>query len=102
MQATLTQKVQILQALYGYVEGQLVGAQDSVQNAEEDEDDECGTATGHAQDAADILQVAIEFAEHGNMQQMLQDVYAHDTLVREDVCEGLQDCGAWGALQTLL
>jgi len=96
MQATLQQKAQILQALYGYVEGQLTGAsadcEEAVANGVELED---FTVSGHDTDALDILQVAVAFEEHGDVKQMLQDVRGHDTLVREDVCEALAECECW-------
>lgn len=103
MQATAAQKVQILQVLYDYCAGQLHAAATAVRedDAVQDCENDSGTWEGHASDASDILQIAIAFAEHGDMQQMLQGVNAHDTLVREDVYEGLTDCDAWGVLQTL-
>jgi len=101
MQATLTQKVQILQALYGYVEGQIEGAKMCVADALTDNDDECGGAEGHTFDAIDVLQTAADFVQSGDTESMLASINGLDTLVREDVYEGLRDCGAWGALQTL-
>lgn len=107
MQATAQQKLQILNSLYGYVAGQLSGAETETSDAldEGDEGDDGWRAeqdgSGFAQDAADILGVATGFAEHGDMDKMLQEVNGHDTLVREDVYEGLQDCGCWSVLEVL-
>ena len=100
MIANLAQKASILHALYDYCGGQLSGAKCDTETAVENEDEEPGC--GHASDAADILQVAIAFAEHGDMQTLLEDVNGHDTLVREDVYEKLEhETTAWDVLQAM-
>jgi hypothetical protein len=98
MKATVAQKHEILVVLIGFCEGQLNGAALSL---EEDFEGAEGAMMGHVADAADMLGVVREFAEHGDMQQMLVAVNGRDTLVREDVYEGLQDCEVWDVLRTL-
>ena len=95
MQATLQQKVQILQALYGYITGQLTGASMDCEEAKADDVALEDFTVYGLKDAAGILTVAVAFAEHGNMAQMLRDVQMHDTLVREDVYENLRECECW-------
>ena len=95
MQATLQQKVQILQALYGYITGQLTGASTDCAEAEADGGALEDFTVYGLTDAADILTVAVAFAEHGNMAQMLRDVQTHGALVQEDVYEHLRECECW-------
>jgi len=86
IQATKAQKLQLLNVLYGYVKGQLNGALSSLEDADSE-----SAADGYARDGADILQCAIDFAEHSDMNKLLSDVNEHDTLVREDVYELMKE-----------
>ena len=96
MQATIVQKMQVLGALFSYCAGQLNGAGSAVEDCD---DDECGAAMGHVSDAQDVLAIAVAFAEHNDMQRMMEEVQGLDTMVREDVCEGFDEAGILDLLE---
>ena len=99
MQATQTQKAHILQALYMYARGQLCAATAAAAYEDAQEDVVC---RGHVKDAQSAIAIAVAFAQHCNMQQMLQHVNMLDTLVYEDIFETLKDYeSTYAVLQTL-
>lgn len=88
---TAKQKARALETLLSYASGQMTGAETSVNDAAEDDDNEQGCAAGHMGDAIDVLGIAREFADNGNLDKMCSEVRLLDTLVREDLWEKMCD-----------
>ena len=79
----------VLVVLFDYVQGQMVGALDAAGQMLDTEIEAEGTAMGHVSDAQDVLAIATRYSEHGDIGQLCEDIHELDTMVREDVYEGL-------------
>src|SRR3954469_16213819 len=94
MRTTRLEKVDVLRALYQCAGKHLWEAKDYIETDAEHLADFTRTNTS-GRGAAEVLNVAVAFGRHGDMERLVQDIMLLDEDVRESVALVLERCSVW-------